>query len=477
MATWYWVAAAPANFATANWATTSGGAASGTPATGDTAIFDSHSSQTCTIAAAVSLASLDCQGGTGNFVGTLNHGGFIVTISVAGAAAFRLAPGMIYVATSAAATVTFTNTAGIAALTSAGQALQNLTINGAGGTIQQQDNLVLGYGALVGALLTLTAGTFDCNGHALTAPQFSSNNTNTRAFILGSSLSIGGNVANGQAVFSITNTVGLTFTKNAANITVLTPTTAGQGNWTFQAQLTFNGLIVNAASVPTTFYIAVAATFASLAVGQGVSLILAANNTFTISTAFTLTGTATLPIGMISTQGGVATISCPSGACSITWGGISNITATGGATFAGVNALQLGSTANWSITPPGGGGATAAQVATAVWEDTFGGGDFATAGSVGALMAAMQNLQFTVPAMARGTVGSGGTMTSVPTSAFNLLGAGPNRAILFDAATTTAALQGAASAITATTGGATPTLTVSPALAVAPASGDTFSVI
>jgi hypothetical protein len=82
-------------------------------------------------------------------------------------------------------------------------------------------------------------------------------------------------------------------------------------------------------------------------------------------------------------------------------------------------------------------------------------------------------------AIGRGTVAAGGTTTSVPTSAFVPNGAAADqfkgRIITFDADTTTAALRGQATDITASSNAAAPTFTVT-ALTTAPASGDTFSV-
>lgn len=90
------------------------------------------------------------------------------------------------------------------------------------------------------------------------------------------------------------------------------------------------------------------------------------------------------------------------------------------------------------------------------------------------------NLGFTVPAIGRGTVTSGGTSTSIPTSAFTPAGASldqfAGRVVLFDANTTTAALRGCARAITSSSNAAAPTFTVV-ALPGTPVSGDTFSVV
>ena len=91
------------------------------------------------------------------------------------------------------------------------------------------------------------------------------------------------------------------------------------------------------------------------------------------------------------------------------------------------------------------------------------------------------NLAKTTRAIGRGTVTTGGTTTSIPTSAFTPASASAvidqfkGRIVTFDADTTTAALRGQSTDITANTAGATPTFTVT-ALTTAPASGDTFSV-
>ena len=91
------------------------------------------------------------------------------------------------------------------------------------------------------------------------------------------------------------------------------------------------------------------------------------------------------------------------------------------------------------------------------------------------------NLGKTTNAIGRGTCTTGGSVTSVPTSAFApsagiVSGQFIGRVILFDADTTTDALQGQSSPITANTSGATPVFTVA-TMTTAPASGDTFSVI
>lgn len=88
-------------------------------------------------------------------------------------------------------------------------------------------------------------------------------------------------------------------------------------------------------------------------------------------------------------------------------------------------------------------------------------------------------------AIARGTVTTGGSTTSVPTSVLTIAGSAgtgvvadqfKGRTVLFDGDTTTAGLRGASAAISASSASNTPTLTVG-ALPATPASGDLFSII
>ncbi len=90
------------------------------------------------------------------------------------------------------------------------------------------------------------------------------------------------------------------------------------------------------------------------------------------------------------------------------------------------------------------------------------------------------NLSQSLQSIGRGTVTTGGSTTSVPTSAFAPAGAVANqfagRVMIFDAGTATTALRGQATLISASSNASTPTFTVG-ALTTAPASGDTFSVV
>lgn len=88
-------------------------------------------------------------------------------------------------------------------------------------------------------------------------------------------------------------------------------------------------------------------------------------------------------------------------------------------------------------------------------------------------------LERTTLAIVTGTATTGGSTTTIPTSALSPAGTDADqfkgRIVIFDKDTTTAALRGQATDITANTAGATPTLTVT-ALTAAPAAGDTFTI-
>lgn len=101
-----------------------------------------------------------------------------------------------------------------------------------------------------------------------------------------------------------------------------------------------------------------------------------------------------------------------------------------------------------------------------------------TAGDIAALINALA--LFTTRVVARCTASGVPTTTSIPTSACSPSGSVADqfkgRIIIFDNDTTTAALRGQATDITASSAAATPTFTCT-ALTTAPASGDTFTIV
>lgn len=119
-----------------------------------------------------------------------------------------------------------------------------------------------------------------------------------------------------------------------------------------------------------------------------------------------------------------------------------------------------------------------AELADAVWDEALSG--HVTAGSVGAALNDT-NLRGS-RVVCRGTVGSATTpsTTQFTPSALSPSGSATDqfkgRVIIFDVDTTTAALRGQATDITASSAAALPLFTYS-ALSTAPASGDTFTIV
>jgi hypothetical protein len=483
----FWVGAGSANTWAAtsntNWAATSGGANNQTvPGTSDLPIFDSNSGTgNSVIGASITVQGLDCTGGTGSYAGTITHnGGATLTINTGAASSLRFSAGMTYTAAAGTSVITFTHTSGTANTTCAGQKLATLTINGAGGTTTLLDTLNVN--AVQNATLTITSGIFDAgtNTAAINAYAVSGTGSTTRSVILGGTVTIGGNVTDGATVWNFNTITALTFTKNSANIVVAAPTSSIQGIVFNGGTLTYNNLTFNATSNNTMCSMVSANTFANLTLNSGWGFV--SNVTTTISNAFTWTGTQANPIlVMSSSASGVQTLACPSGACTLKWGGLFGTTGSGGATFTATDTFNFGTNSGWSISPPADSALTPAGIATAVWQDTTA-GDFTVSGSI-----AQQLWRGTAGSSTgvRGTVGSSSSTTSLPTSAFTLNGSAASgvvsnqfvgRNVLFDTNTTTAGLQGAVSAISASSASNTPTLTVA-TLPHAPTSGDTFSII
>lgn len=395
MANRFWVGGGSANTWAAtgntNWAATSGGANNqSVPGVGDLAIFDSNSgSSNSVIGANITVQGLDCTGGTGNYAGTITHNTSVtLTINTGAASSLRLSAGMTYTPASSSSIITLTHTSGTANITSNGQRLGGLTINGAGGTTQLLDALLVN--AVSNATLTVTSGIFDANGgaggpFALTCCQISITGSTTRSMILGGLVKVGGNVSNNALVWNANTTTLLTFTKNSANLEILVPTSVIQGYRLDLGSLTYNTITVDAASSQTALNFPSSGTLTTLAVGSGWTMLLTAGITLTVTNAFSFVGVQANPISILSTGQTPATISVASGACTLSWGALYGITGSGGATFTATNTLNLGTNSGWSITPPADAttvAPTAAAVATAVWQDTTA-SDFTLANSIG----------------------------------------------------------------------------------------------
>jgi hypothetical protein len=221
----YWVGGTASWDGTAGskWAATSGGAGGeSVPTTADDVFFDANSSGTVTIAAGNTGAkSINCTGFTGGIAGSTN-------ITVAGS--ITLDAGQSYTHTG---TVTITGTG---TLTTAGKTFSRLTISGVGITVTLGDALNIG-----GRILTVSAGTFDTAGFAVTAESLVSSSSTVRSIFLGAS-TLTVTLATGTPL-NFSDSTNLTFTAGTSQINVTGATsvlTVGGGGNTFY-NLAFTG--------------------------------------------------------------------------------------------------------------------------------------------------------------------------------------------------------------------------------------------
>ena len=154
-----------------------------------------------------------------------------------------------------------------------------VTFNGVGGSWQLQDNFSVG----TGKVITLTNGTLDTNDVTVTAQQFVTSGTATRALDLGTSQ------INVSTSFGFSSATGLTFTGDASTITF-----SGQSGTLLGAGQTF-GVVQESSAFRDGFAITGANTFTDLTL-LGIdstsfrrNVTLGANQT--VSGTFTVTGT------------------------------------------------------------------------------------------------------------------------------------------------------------------------------------------
>jgi hypothetical protein len=213
----------------------------------------------------------------------------------------------------------------------------NIIFDGVGGSWQ------LSAAVSTSVTFTLTNGTFSTNGFNLDVGTFNFNNSNTKTLTINSTLTINGGQFIGSATGTTTNFSGFTLTGggtvNTPNITIPTVTTT-------------SSFIIGSASSTQTI----------------------TNLTTTTACIVYLYGTSTLNVTNLSLYGdsggngslttypsGTATLSKASGTVITSYQTISNIIATGGATWkaptnAPYNNVDGGGNTGWIFTPIGGGG-------------------------------------------------------------------------------------------------------------------------
>lgn len=331
-----------------NWAATSGGANNASvPGVGDRVIFDANSGTgTAAISNNITVQSVNCTG----YTGIITHGAFTLTLNTAAVDTFLLVAGMTYTPSASTSVVALTHTSGTADLTLAGKRLGGLTINGAGGTTRLLDALRVDFAA--GSTLTLTAGAFNANNFNVTATIFNSSNSNTRTLTMGSGTwTIGATAVSQANIWTTSTATNLTFNKDTANIVV--PTGVAGVRYFLTGGLTFNGLTIDSNSSRGAIAFTGSGTFSSWTIGAGNVIEIFGGTTMTVSTAFSLTGTPSLPVSLrTSSVGIVGTISVPSGSVSMAWGAVRDITFSGGASFSSTNTLDLGNNTGMGFSAP-----------------------------------------------------------------------------------------------------------------------------
>lgn len=344
---------------------TSGAACSCAPATSaDSIVLDSVSGN-LTINANTSIGFLDTTGNGGtNFTGTISQTSTIVLTLGSGIAGvanqFKLNPNMTYTTGASSTTnLLFANTSGTAVLTSAGQTLPTVTMNGLGGTLQLADNLAIGGSIIQNGGFTLTAGAWDCNGKTITANEGAISGTGLRTFTCGS-LKLGGNIAAAQNAWNAGTTTNLTLLPNTLNIEIVPPTSQIQGFSFSGGGLQYAGLTVdNNTTSGTTFNILGSNGFASMTIGSGWTVLLPAAGTTTMISggALAVTGTQTAFTELISPSGGGGTtISSAGSVCTATWAVLASVIGSGACSFTATNTINQGNNTNWTITAPTFGG-------------------------------------------------------------------------------------------------------------------------
>jgi len=217
-------------------------------------------------------------------VRSLNFTGFSGTWNTTGITYYgnlTISTGMTVIAT--ASTNTFAATSGTQLITSNNKTLDfPLTINGVGGTTRLVDALTLG----ATRTLTLTNGTFDAFNQDVTVGLFDSSNANTRTLTMGSGTWTLSGIG---TVWFTTNTTGLTFNVNTANIVLSNTSTSARG-WN-GGSLTYNKLTIGGTTGTSTLSINSTSTFSEITSTKTVAHTISFGASITVGN-WTVTGTA-----------------------------------------------------------------------------------------------------------------------------------------------------------------------------------------
>jgi hypothetical protein len=350
MATRYWVGGTGTwtSTNTLNWSASSGGASGASaPTTADDVIFDNLSNTGTSIFTVTVSTGATCRDlSFGSGATALD-----AVMTLTGISAMSIAGSLTLVSTnltvSYTGTISFTASTAGKTITSAGKTLAAIAFNGTGGEWTLQDALNCT------SALTITRGSFNSNGMAVTCNSMSSNNVNTRAITLGTStVSLTGT----GTIFNIQNLTGLTFSAASSTINFTSTSTTTRvfalGSTT---GLVFGTIGINGSTTNSTTSLNGSMTVNTLSSNKTVAhtIVFRLSATFFV-TNFNISGSAGNLVTLDSTFApSTFTISKSSGIVSSDFLSIQNSNATGGATwYAGANSTNVSNNTGWIFTAP-----------------------------------------------------------------------------------------------------------------------------
>ena len=364
---------ATASGGTRNWSDTATWSPAQVPTAADDVVLAATSGNVTIDTSAAVCRSLDCQA-SGNYTGTLSHAaGVNLTIGDATAGAgnriVRLSPSMTVSSNGNAWNLNSTS-ATQQTVTSAGKSINWLTLTGGASS-----SYLLADALTVTVSLVHNIGTFNTGNQAVTCGSFVSNNSNTRTLTLGSSTITCTSATTG---WDTTTTTNLTVTANTATVTF-----TGANVGVVFGPKDYNGLSVVFTCVGDPNCYMSGATFANFTrtgTAAKTDKLSFWSTPPTITFTFTVTGNSATNRVLVygSTLGTARTITAAAvsltnvdfqditGAGAASWtgtslgdcGGNTGITFTASVTRYGVVAGNWSSTATWSATSGGAGGAS-----------------------------------------------------------------------------------------------------------------------
>lgn len=286
-----------------------------------------------------------------NYINTLTHNNTInLTIGRTGVAGSLTLPINMVYAPTGSAKITLIGTAGSANITTGGQVLTNLTINGIGGTWTLQDNLhVVGSSSATG-FFNITHGTFNANNKNLYCDTYIATGTTTTINMGSGTWTM--NPEQVSANWNITTT-NSTINVNTSTVFISNNT---MDNVVIAASTKFYNLVIDGSLTTDDVSFTGSTTILNNLSFQGARLIeIASGSTVTVIGTITATGLNASNILTIvaSAPPSPGFISKSSGIVSLDYLNITDNNTTGGAKFyAGAHSVNGGDTTGWIFTVP-----------------------------------------------------------------------------------------------------------------------------